>query len=52
MSFRYEEKVILHYSDYLMIIKMMKKKNEKFRLYPSRKISSLYFDNDNDDMFL
>ena len=31
---------------------MMKKKNEKFRLYPSRKISSLYFDNDNDDMFL
>ena len=52
MSFRYEEKVILHYSDYLMLIKMMKKNNQKFHLYPSRKISSLYFDNYNNDMFL
>ena len=52
MSFRYEEKVILHYSDYLKILKMIKENNKKFHLYPSRKISSLYFDNDNNDMFL
>ena len=52
MSFRYEEKVLLHYSDYLKILKMIKENNKKFHLYPSRKISSLYFDNDNNDMFL
>ena len=37
MSFRYEEKVILHYSDYLKILKMIKENNKKFHLYPSRK---------------
>jgi len=52
MSFRIEEKVILHISDYLKILKIMSSENKNFRLFPTRKISSLYFDNNNNDMFV
>ena len=52
MSFRLEEKVILHPSDYLKLIGIIKDQNKNNYLYPSRKISSLYFDNENNDMFV
>ena len=52
MTFRIEEKVILHISDYFKILKIMGTENKNLRLFPSRKISSLYFDNKDNDMFL
>lgn len=50
MGFRLEDKIKFHISDYLKI------KNEIFKfkgksLFPKRKISSLYFDNKNLEMF-
>ena len=51
MSFRLEEKVILHISDYAKILKIFSKEDKNFSLFP-RKISSLYFDNKDNDMFL
>jgi len=52
MSFRLEEKVILHISDYAKILKIFSKEDKNFNLFPSRKISSLYFDNKDNEMFL
>ena len=52
MTFRIEEKVILHISDYFKILKIMGTENKNLRLFPSRKISSLYFDNKDNDMFV
>ena len=49
MSFRLEEKIELHISDYLKFFLIKKYGNEIFK---ERKISSLYFDNKNYDMFL
>ena len=51
MSFRFEQKVLFHFSDYLKL------KNFIFNLggsefYPKRKINSLYFDNSNNEMYL
>jgi len=51
MSFRFEEKILFHISDYLRL------KNFIFNLggsilYPKRKISSLYFDNNENNMYL
>ena len=51
MSFRIEEKIVLHISDYLNIKKMIKEESSDFFLYPPRQIKSLYFDNYNNDMF-
>ena len=51
MSFRLEEKIELHISDYLKILSLIKKNGGK-EIYKERKISSLYFDNKNYDMFL
>jgi hypothetical protein len=51
MSFRIEEKVILHISDYLKIKKIINKENKNSSLFPSRKITSLYFDNHSYEMF-
>lgn len=50
MGFRLEEKIKLHFSDYIKL------KNKIFELggkniYKQRKISSVYFDNKNFDMF-
>jgi len=50
MSFRLEDKIILHISDRLKI-KNIIKINTGIKLYPSRKISSIYFDNKYLDMF-
>ena len=52
MSFRIEEKVILHISDYLKIKKIINKENKNSSLFPSRKITSLYFDNHSYEMFV
>mgnify|MGYP003951172559 FL=1 len=52
MSFRLEEKVILHTSDYAKLMKIFKSQKKNINLFPSRKISSLYFDNKDNDMFL
>ena len=51
MSFRLEEKIELHISDYLKILFLIKK-NGGNEIFKERKISSLYFDNKNYDMFL
>ena len=51
MSFRIEEKVVLHISDYAKIKNLIKKNTNNSILYPKRKISSLYFDNNKNDMF-
>tara|TARA_B110001450_G_scaffold255270_2_gene282407 strand:- start:7272 stop:7871 length:600 start_codon:yes stop_codon:yes gene_type:complete len=51
MSFRIEEKVILHTSDYLKLKKIINKENKDSALFPSRKITSLYFDNNYNEMF-
>ena len=51
MSFRFEEKIIFHISDYLKI-KFFFLSSGGFRLYPKRKISSLYFDNFDNSMYL
>ena len=50
MSFRLEDKIILHISDRLKI-KNIIQINKGIKLYPSRKISSIYFDNKYLDMF-
>ena len=51
MSFRFEEKILFHISDYLKI-KSFIFNSGGLELYPKRKISSLYFDNYENDMYL
>lgn len=51
MTFRLEEKIELHISDYPKVVSLIKKQNGN-EIYKSRKISSIYFDNKNYDMFL
>ena len=51
MSFRFEEKILLHISDYLKIKDFIFKSGGK-NLYEKRKISSLYFDNNLSEMYL
>ena len=51
MSFRFEEKIILHISDYLKIRNFFLN-SRGFELYPKRQISSLYFDNFENKMYL
>jgi hypothetical protein len=51
MSFRFEEKIILHISDYFKI-KSFLISSGGFQLYPKRQISSLYFDNFDNEMYL
>lgn len=51
MSFRFEEKIILHISDYFKI-KSFLISSGGFQLYPKRQISSLYFDNFDNSMYL
>ena len=50
MSFRFEEKILMHVSDYLKI-KNYFLNNGGFELFPKRKITSLYFDNFENSMF-
>jgi len=51
MSFRFEEKILFHISDYLKIKKFILNSGG-VEIYPKRQISSLYFDNFNNEMFL
>ena len=44
MSFRKEEKIFFHKSSFLDLIKFLNKNNAK-KLYPTRQIESIYFDN-------
>ena len=44
MSFRFEEKILFHISDYLRL-KTFILNTGGSELYPKRKISSLYFNN-------
>lgn len=50
MGFRLEDKIRYHISDYVKLKNEIKKINGRL-LFPKRKISSLYFDNKNLDMF-
>ena len=50
MSFRIEEKINLHKNN-LFYIKDWLLKNESKVLFPTRIISSVYYDNDNFDMY-
>jgi len=50
MPFRLEEKIILHISDYLKILSLIKNNGGK-EIFSERMISSTYFDNKNHDMF-
>ena len=51
MSFRFEEKTLFHISDYLKL-KTFIFNSGGIELYPKRKISSLYFDNHENNMYL
>ena len=51
MSFRVEEKIILNFGNLYDFKYWLKTKNAK-KFYPIRKISSIYFDNINYDMFI
>ena len=51
MSFRFEEKIIFHISDYHKLKKFINDSGGN-NLYPKRKISSLYFDNHHNEMYL
>ena len=51
MSFRFEEKTLFHISDYLKL-KTFIFNSGGVELYPKRKISSLYFDNHENNMYL
>lgn len=51
MSFRVEEKIILNFGNLHDFKYWLKNKNAK-KIYPIRKISSIYFDNINNDMFI
>ena len=51
MSFRFEEKTLFHISDYLKL-KTFIFSSGSVELYPKRKISSLYFDNHENNMYL
>ena len=51
MSFRFEEKTLFHISDYLKL-KTFIFNSGGTELYPKRKISSLYFDNNENNMYL
>ena len=51
MSFRKEEKVIFHISDYTKLKNHILKINGKI-IYPKRSIKSIYFDNNKNQMFL
>ena len=51
MSFRLEEKIELHISDYLKILSLIKKNGGK-EIYKERKISSLYFESLNKYIFI
>ena len=51
MSFRFEEKIVFHISDYLKIRNFFLSSGG-FQLYPKRRISSLYFDNFDNTMYL
>ena len=51
MSFRFEEKTLFHISDYLKLRTFIFN-SSGVELYPKRKISSLYFDNYENDMYL
>ena len=51
MSFRFEEKTLFHISDYLKL-KTFIFNSGSVELYPKRKISSLYFDNYENNMYL
>ena len=51
MSFRFEEKTLFHISDYLKL-KTFIFNSGGVELYPKRKISSLYFDNFDNSMYL
>ena len=51
MSFRFEEKTLFHISDYLKL-KTFIFNSSGVELYPKRKISSLYFDNHENNMYL
>ena len=50
MTFRIEEKIILQNNDKVNLKKWLIK-NEYRKLYPKRKIHSLYFDNYNRDIY-
>ena len=51
MSFRFEEKILFHISDYLRL-KTFIFNTGGSKLHPKRKISSLYFDNNENNMYL
>ena len=51
MSFRFEEKCLIDMKNKNFLIKYLKEFNLS-RLYPSRKVSSVYFDNFKREMFL
>ena len=50
MSFRIEEKINIHKNNSIFLKNWLSKNNAKV-LYPQRVISSIYFDNDNFDMY-
>ena len=50
MSFRLEDKIKLHISDKVKLKNLIKDQHGQ-ELYPKRKISSIYFDNKNLDMY-
>jgi len=51
VSFRIEEKTILNRSDYFHFLKILENNNIK-KMFPTRKIQSLYFDNYSNKMFV
>jgi len=51
MSFRFEEKILFHISDYLKIRKFISNSGG-IEIYPKRKISSIYFENLHNEMYL
>ena len=51
MSFRKEEKVIFHISEYGKLKNLILLSNAK-TIYPKRHIKSIYFDNNNNQMFI
>ena len=51
MSFRFEEKCIIDIKNKNFLIKYLNEFNLS-RLYPTRIVSSIYFDNFNKEMFL
>ena len=51
MSFRKEEKVILHRSDYSKLKNLILSSNGEM-MYPKRQIKSIYFDNNKNKIFI